>query len=239
MANGSTPSPADVRTPDDLAEALQELRVAAGVSYRELHRRVVRARRSRRVPELPAYDTVYRCLQPGRTRLDSGLVADIVAALGAPDVEAWQQVCRRLARPGLPAAPVVVVSALPPRAGFVGRRGELESLTRALAGTADRSIALITGMPGVGKTSLAVEAAHRLRIARRPELSCFVDLLGFDETRPPVPADAVLEPLLRALGTPPDRIFAADVRRRRALLREALDAHRVLLVLDNVRDATS
>jgi hypothetical protein len=63
------------------------------MSYRELHRRLARRRRSRGVAEEPADATVYRCLQPGRRRLDIELVADIVTALTGDESEAgrWRQ----------------------------------------------------------------------------------------------------------------------------------------------------
>ncbi|HEU5486126.1 MAG TPA: hypothetical protein VFU98_14550, partial [Microlunatus sp.] len=92
--------PRVVASYDDLAVALQRLRVAAGVSYRELHRRVARLRRQRRVPEIPAYDTVYRCLQPGRSRLDVALVVDVVRVLGADaaQVAQWRAACTTAGR---------------------------------------------------------------------------------------------------------------------------------------------
>src|SRR4051812_6419733 len=85
--------PTGARSYDELTALLQQLRVAAGVSYRELHRRVRQLRRAAGVPELPAYDTVYRCLQPGRTRLDPDLVNDIVRSLGAPEPRSWHDAC--------------------------------------------------------------------------------------------------------------------------------------------------
>ena len=52
------------------------------------------------LPERPAYDTVYRCLQPGRRRLDVELVGDIVTVLSrdAGEVEAWRAACAAVGR---------------------------------------------------------------------------------------------------------------------------------------------
>jgi hypothetical protein len=213
-----------VRTYDDLAAGLQELRLDAGLSYRELHRRVVRDRRRRRIPELPAYDTIYRCLQPGRARLDPELVGDIVRALGASDVESWRQACRALARFGVTAT--VAVGDLPVLRAPLGRGSELGTLAAALASDAS-ALCLVTGMAGIGKTTLVVEAARRFAEhpagprpgpGAQPEPVCFVDLQGFDPLGSPVPAEAVLEPMLRRFGVPPAQIARTDRSRRIGLL---------------------
>ena len=112
--------PDPVASYDDLSVGLQRVRLEAGVSYRELHRRIARDRRRRGIPEVPAYDTVYRCLQIGRTRLDVDLVLDIVRALGA-DGGGDQRLasglggcCSTAAGGAAPAGP--------PRCGTSGRR---------------------------------------------------------------------------------------------------------------------
>ena len=60
---GDPPGPHGVRTVDELVGRLRQLRTWAGVGYHELHRRIVRLRRPRGIPERLAYNTVYRCLQ--------------------------------------------------------------------------------------------------------------------------------------------------------------------------------
>ncbi|GAB3816682.1 hypothetical protein [Kribbella italica] len=105
-AIGEPPSPTGVRTIDELSVRLRCLQSWSGVSYREIHRRVVRSRQERGIGELPAYNTVYRCLSPGRRRLDVELVVDIARAL-LPDESSAAEWRRRISsspgsRPRLP-----------------------------------------------------------------------------------------------------------------------------------------
>ncbi|QIJ60744.1 tetratricopeptide repeat protein [Streptomyces sp. JB150] len=97
-----------------------------------------------------------------------------------------------------------VEDALPPSAvGFTGREEELASLLAALApagaGRTAVPVLAVTGLGGVGKTALAVRAAH---VAREhgwfPGGALFVDCHGYDET--PAGPEQLLEALLRALG---------------------------------------
>lgn len=86
-------------------------------------------------------------------------------------------------------------------------------------------------MPGVGKTALAIHAAHRLA-ADFPDGQLFIDLL--DELSGPQGTDplAALDTLLRAIGVPGDRI-PGTLAARSALWRSQLAGRRVLVVLDN------
>lgn len=111
---------------------------------------------------------------------------------------------------------------------FVGRHAEVELLWRQLQDhptSAGPDTVLVSGQPGVGKTSLAVHAAHRLS-----DRAAFVDLRGFDAT--PLSTTDALALLLTAFGIRAEYIPASlDVRF--ALYRALTSERAGLLVLDN------
>ena len=94
-------------------------------------------------------------------------------------------------------------------------------------------VALIAGAGGLGKTTLAIHAAHRMR-AVYPDGQLYVDLQGAGP-RPASSAD-VLARLLRDLGVDGTAI-PASADERAALYRTHLNGRRALVVLDNARDA--
>ncbi len=129
-----------------------------------------------------------------------------------------------------------VRSWLPPdTAAFTGREPELEMIGATVAGAAGAGgvvgIHAIGGMPGVGKTALAVHAAHRLQ-ALFPGLQLFIDLHGHTPGRDPVPPEAALARLLAAMGIDA-RSLPAGLAGRAALWRQTMAGQRALLVLDN------
>ncbi|MGW4897583.1 AfsR/SARP family transcriptional regulator [Kitasatospora sp. NPDC004240] len=125
-------------------------------------------------------------------------------------------------------------------ADFTGRTAELAALRAALgedAGTPEEDrvlpIAAIAGMGGVGKTAVALRVAHQLR-ADYPDGQLYADLRG-DQPEPADPR-VLLASFLAALGVGAAAVPESGEDRAR-LFRSLLDGRRVLVLLDNARDA--
>ena len=124
-------------------------------------------------------------------------------------------------------------------ADFTGRDEQVDHLCGLLAGPGASGdpgavrIAVVAGAGGLGKTSLAVHAAHRVR-RKFGDGQLYVDLLG--ATPNPLPAGDVLARFLRDLGVD-GRDIPVDEAERAARYRTALARRRILVVLDNARDA--
>ncbi|MFD9462943.1 BTAD domain-containing putative transcriptional regulator [Streptomyces sp. NPDC060027] len=123
-----------------------------------------------------------------------------------------------------------------PRAprGFHGREAELAALTRAAA--AEGPVCLVTGLPGVGKTALAVQWGHR-NADMFPDGRLFADLRGFSDTGEPELIE-VLREFLPALGVPPRRV-PESASAAAALFRSLTHRRRLLVILDNARDSAT
>lgn len=234
------PQPLGVRSYDELAERLRAMRVWSGASYRDLHRLVVRQRRERGVAELPAYNTVYRCLQPGRRRMDVELVFDVATALLNDRAAAvqWRQACQAVAGRAADASIVPVAGVLPDDLSeFVGRTAQVTEMLAAARGdptAAQPLVFAIEGMAGVGKTRLAVHVAHRMvEAGLATDARLWVNLRGFDRDQPPADPAAVLDGFLRLLGVPGNQLAQLDLAHRAARFRELLAGRRALVLLDN------
>jgi DNA-binding SARP family transcriptional activator/Tfp pilus assembly protein PilF len=123
---------------------------------------------------------------------------------------------------------------------FAGRAGELADLTGVLDIPDTQLpetvvISAIGGTAGVGKTALAVHWAHQVA-ARFPDGQLYVNLRGFDPSGTPVPPDDAIRGFLDALQVPPDRVPPSP-QAREGLYRSLLAGRRMLVVLDNARDA--
>jgi DNA-binding SARP family transcriptional activator/tetratricopeptide (TPR) repeat protein len=133
-----------------------------------------------------------------------------------------------------PAPPRPVARQLPAALpGFVGRAAPLRALDSWRPGTTPPTAvtAVINGTAGVGKTALAIAWAH-LRAGDFPDGQLYLNLRGFNPQYPSLAPSDALGRLLRALGTPDNRI-PLEVDEQSAALRTALARQRVLLVLDN------
>ncbi|MFG1918585.1 BTAD domain-containing putative transcriptional regulator [Micromonospora sp. NPDC048898] len=121
---------------------------------------------------------------------------------------------------------------------FTGRAAELAQLSRVAAevnrGRSSSVIVTIDGLPGVGKTLLALHWAHQMT-DRFPDGQLFVDLRGFDPTEPALSSDQALIHLLAGLGVP-DQQMPVGTDALSAMFRAMVNDRRFLIVLDNVRD---
>ncbi|GIH07209.1 SARP family transcriptional regulator [Rhizocola hellebori] len=163
-----------------------------------------------------------------------------------PGPEVWRRHGEILTADRRPPASVVPQASDPPQASggrsgpaqlprgvgqFAGRRTELARLEE-LCGRG--GLALVDGIPGAGKTALAVRFAHHVA-DRFPDGQLYIDLRGFGPEPPTSAGDALAE-FLRALGVSPDDVPAGPDQRA-ALFRTLTAGRRLLVVLDNARSA--
>ncbi|MFF5001845.1 BTAD domain-containing putative transcriptional regulator [Streptomyces phaeochromogenes] len=172
------------------------------------------------------------------------LLADELGVDPRPGLKELQQRILQ-ADPNLaePSAPVAEPAAAPVRpaqlpatvSDFTGRAAFVSELGDVLASAEGRVMAVsaLAGIGGVGKTTLAVHVAHQARGAF-PDGQLYVDLQGAG-ARAAEP-ETVLGAFLRALGTA-DSSIPDSLEERAALFRSMLDGRRVLVLLDNARDA--
>ncbi|GAA2684184.1 AfsR/SARP family transcriptional regulator [Actinoplanes palleronii] len=139
---------------------------------------------------------------------------------------------------GLPADdPFPVRPAQLPRspATFAARESEMAELDRHTADPDGTPLTVISGVGGVGKTTLAVRWAHQAA-GRYPDGQLYADLRGYGPEDTPLAPGDVLLGFLGALGVADHRVPPGETERT-TLFRSVLAGRRMLLVLDNARDA--
>lgn len=201
---------------------LRQARLAAGWSLRDLAQRV-------------HYSVAYL------SRVENGHRAPTIALARRCDDElATGETLAELVRPAPPSAPrdrdLPVPRQLPATTPyFVGRATDLDRLTAAREKPRDSTTILaITGTAGVGKTTLALCWAHRVQ-ADFPDGQLHLNLRGFGP-QPPLEPGQALHGILRDLGVATEAI-PEGLDARAARYRSLLAERRVLIVLDNARDA--
>jgi DNA-binding SARP family transcriptional activator/Tfp pilus assembly protein PilF len=196
---------------------IDELGAEPGPGLRELQRQILVADPALAAPALAA---------PARPEV-----------IGDPSGPARSPAEKDRAEKGVsPAVPRLLPAAAP---HFAGRADQLTALNGMLE-LASRSegtvvIAAVSGTAGVGKTALAVHWAHQVT-DRFPDGQLYIDLRGFDPVGPPVDVASALRRFLDALGVSAARI-PASVDAQIDLYRSQMAGKRLLVVLDNARDA--
>ncbi|MEU4888443.1 MULTISPECIES: helix-turn-helix domain-containing protein [Streptomyces] len=198
-------------------QGLSLTQLAARVHFNRGH--LSRIENDRRSPSVSFAEACDRALSTGNnfTAIASALEA------AARHQQGWLQPAQ------LPAA----------KHNFVGRRdhfAHLDGLLQCHEQSLAVPVAVVNGPPGVGKTALAVQWAHRaVSDGHFADGQLFVDLQGPEPGTAAAPSH-ILADLIRAVGVPADRI-PADLDQRAATFRSCLHGREVLLVLDNAADA--
>jgi DNA-binding SARP family transcriptional activator/tetratricopeptide (TPR) repeat protein len=203
----------------------EQLGVDPGPELRQLHAELLAGAVPKPRPASSAGDAE---TEPRRPR--SGRSPAAVPA-GGPD-------------PLAPTGVVETVTACPAQlpadiADFTGRGPETDRLCAMLTGqdpaqgAGSVQVALVAGTAGLGKTVLAVHAAHRVR-ELFPDGQLYADLSGASAA--PAEPGEVLARLLRDLGVDGGKV-PGGVEERAALYRTRLSGRRVLILLDDAKDA--
>jgi DNA-binding SARP family transcriptional activator/tetratricopeptide (TPR) repeat protein len=172
----------------------------------------------------------------------SRLVAELGTEPGSNLAELHQRILRGDPQLALRAASqspgrIPAPDTLPPQAvEFVGRAAELRLLTGdgnpcAGDGNPCAQVSVIEGMPGVGKTALAVRAA-RIASDQYPDGVAYLNFHTHDPGRPSLDAPEALFRLLHMFGVPPSQIPDA-IGERIALWRAQLSRRRAVVILDD------
>ncbi|WP_433351392.1 AfsR/SARP family transcriptional regulator [Microtetraspora malaysiensis] len=186
---------------------IDELGIEPGAELTALHRRILAA------------DPALSIATPSFAKISDTAPE---AASGKPAAE--QGTAAEMPRPAqLPAAVT----------DFTGRAALVNRLLALLAENEGVPVAAMSGIGGVGKTALAVHVAH-LAQDLFPDGQLYADLRGYGTE--PTPPETALVAFLRALGIPVD-VIPDGLAERSALFRSLLAERRMLVLLDNARDA--
>ncbi|MEU7796933.1 BTAD domain-containing putative transcriptional regulator [Micromonospora tulbaghiae] len=117
---------------------------------------------------------------------------------------------------------------------YAGHRRLLDELDTLATGEGTSKVVVLTGMPGVGKTTLAGHWGRR-RQGWFPDGQLYLNAEAHGPV-PPIGAQAALHRFLVALGVPADRV-PSDAHRRAEMYHRLMDGRRMLVVLDNVVDS--
>ncbi|MFC0438289.1 tetratricopeptide repeat protein [Kutzneria buriramensis] len=223
---GEAQRPAETAALGALGARLKRIRIERGLSLRGMARRLGSVGHSTLVD-----------FEHGRRLIPADLLAlyHRVAPENAGDLtRLWQAVLTARAD-GLAIDPCrgEAVAQLPADlVDFVDRDDELIEVLAWVRRPAGPRVVVISGQPGVGKSSFALRIAHRMR-ADYPDGQVFLELHGAGPE--PVAPGAVVARLLGAMGFPGQEL-PGDLDSRAALLRSTLSNRRVLIVLDDASD---
>src|SRR5580704_15911441 len=229
----------------EFCAALRELRAASGTDPAVLARQVGLSRTqlyavlAGEIKRPPDWDQVVGPLVAACTGGDPAALA-WWRRRHAVLVEVAEEIRRRdrAARPGGlqapaapgPAGPPEIRHSLPPdTAAFTGRDAEVAQVIAAATGAG--GMVTIRGIGGMGKTALAVHAAHLLT-GRFPDRQLFIDLHAHTPGQDPVLPEAALAGLLATVGVDPGDL-PEDLPGRAGLWRDKMAGQRAVLVLDN------
>ncbi|GAB3450525.1 NB-ARC domain-containing protein [Actinophytocola sediminis] len=171
-----------------------------------------------------------RELEHGRAQSAQHRSAEVLAdalGLAGGERDLFLAVAKQGRRRSSPADPAALCALPAAVVDMRGRAGELAWLRSEAEGTV-----VVVGPPGVGKTALAVSAAHA-SAERFPDGALAVELRGADGE--PVAAGVAVDRLLRALGVPAGRIPAAKDEQAN-LLKALVAPKRMLVLLDDATD---
>ncbi len=214
-----------------LRERLRRAQAEAGISWKQVAARTGLGR-----------TTVSQAVNDGNPPPSARTVATLARALridNAPLLDLLDTAVPASRRSEGMARPAVTdrIYQLPaPPAALIGREEQHAMLLEVLRpDSASPTVVAVGGMAGVGKTALALSAAHEALVRGWFTDVLFLDLRSYDQQ--PTTSDQALESLLAAFDSVGGELSALPDARagqyRSQLTRLALEGRRVLIVADN------